>query len=45
MYQISLRSFTDEGTLKVGSYVEKGTKNSVIGPPQPEPGARGEDGS
>ncbi len=35
---------TDEGTLKVGSYVEKGTKNSVIGPPTPEPEEPAEDG-
>jgi len=36
---------TDEGTLKVSSYVEKGTKNSVIGPPDPEPEEPAGDGS
>ena len=36
---------TDESTLKVGSYVEKGTKNSVIGPPEPDPEEPAKDGS
>ena len=44
--EIAVMGFiTDEGMLRVGSYVEKGTKNSVVGPPTPEP-TRGEgDGS
>jgi len=36
---------TDDGALKISSYVEKGTKNSVVGPPMPEPEEDGSSGS